>query len=268
MFGNGKFYRDLENMDLTKLTVELTPEEAQSPYAKYYHMGAAAPDAEVLEAGQPGNPMDPEKAIMPKDLVEWVNNSGVREIENGYCITPEGYGYATSTLFIPTVPQEVQDCYRTYRPEGDLQYKVWYPGAHVMHLVDGAIEDMGSGIWKINFFRPVNPAELGIQNTTMAMDAVPGMLMIGRGRYKPLLAGDEVPFSYMMIIKQTQAVEGGMLFRTVYWNGIDYDNGEFKNMLVPGNHPTEEEMRGIMLHSAYENANTYALMYRWYEDNK
>ena len=262
MYGAKYFYRDLDTMNLDELIPGLTEEEASSPYAKYFNMGCAAPEQAVLD----GSVIPAEDAIAPEALADWVRAGGVRNSENGYCITKEGYGYATSTLFIPTVPDDVVKCYESWDPQGDIAYKTWYPGAHIRHLMDGAIEDMGSGVLKCNFLSPVMGDELGFDPAEL--DPNLEMFMLGRGRFKKLYDGDDVPFSYMMICKYVTRVDGGIKFRTIFWNGCDCEDGVFVSKLEPGNEPSLEQMRGVMLHSGYENANSYALMYAWYEDHK
>jgi len=254
-------------MDLSTLTTDLTEEEKASPYAKYYDEGPAAPAQEVMEAIKPNNPIDPSKATMPSDVAELVRNHGQRGEENGYCIMPDGTGYATILTRSHDITPEIQKVYESFNPEGDLGYKIWYPGSHIRHLMDGAIEDMGGGIMKINFYAPLPPEAFGIEDLK-SLDPDCIALMGGGGRFKKLTDGEDVPFAYMANIHYSRKVGNGYEMRSLFWNGIRVVDGRTEVFLNPGQVITEEEMRTVASHCAYEFANNRAVMLSWYNDHK
>jgi len=264
--GNGSF-ADLTKMDLSGLTPELTEKEKLSPYAKYYFGRPADPDPDVMEAIKPNNAIDPLKAIMPKDIAKLVRNHGQREVENGYCVMPDGTGYATILTRSYDITPEVQKVNESFTPEGDLGYKIWYPGAHIRHLTDGAIEDMGTGIMKINFYGQLPPSAFGIDDLK-SLDPDCIGLMGGGGRSKKLNDGEDVPFAYMANIHYSRKVGNGSEMRSFFWNGMRVVNGKLEVFLNPGQVITNEQMRMVAAHCAYEFANNRAVMLKWYNDHK
>lgn len=263
---NGTF-ADLAGIDLSKLTTALTEEERKSPYAKYFAGKPAEPDPDVREAIKPNRAIDPARATMPGDVAELVKNCGKREVENGYCVMPDGTGYATIlTRNYDTTP-EVEKVFESYNPEGDLGYKIWFPGAHIRHLKDGAIEDMGAGIMKINFYSPLPLTVFGIKDIKrLDPDAIG--FMGGGGRFKKLNDGDDVAFSYMANIHYTRRVGRGYEMRSIFWNGMRVVDGKLEVSLNPGQVITVEQMRIVAAHCAFEFANSRAVTLQWYNDHR
>jgi hypothetical protein len=267
IFNANGYYADLAKMDLSKLTTALTEEEKKSPYARYYSGKPANPDPDVMEAIKPNHAIDPSKAIMPGDVARLVKNHGKTEVENGYCVMPGGTGYATILTRSHDITPEVEKVFESYNPDGDLGYKIWYPGAHIRHLKDGAIEDMGAGIMKINFYAQLPPIAFGIQDLK-SLDPDCIGLMGGGGRFKKLNDGEDVPFAYMANIHYSRKVGNGSEMRSFFWNGIRVVNGKTEVFLNPGQMITEEQMRMVAAHCAYEFANNRAVMLQWYRDHK
>lgn len=73
------------------LRKELTSEEKQKPYAKYFYKPIASPNAELIEILK-RVPMDVEKALSPKDINHLIEES-YDEVETGDCVLPNGTGY-------------------------------------------------------------------------------------------------------------------------------------------------------------------------------
>lgn len=128
--------------------VGLTEEEKEKPYAKFFYRAPAVPDDDVLKAVQPGQPMDPSKALLPGHMTD-ILKPGYLEVENGYCLLPGGGGYAAVCTRFPGITFEMYDWWRLWWGKEDLRYKLWYPGMHFRFKFTGAgewiLEDVGAG---------------------------------------------------------------------------------------------------------------------------
>lgn len=89
-------YRDFENLP------QLRPDEKESPFAKFYYVPVEMPAPEILEGIDADKPMDPEKAI-GVDEVDRLFKVGYDEVENGWCVMPDGTGYSAVRVELPDV---------------------------------------------------------------------------------------------------------------------------------------------------------------------
>lgn len=143
--------------------LELSEEEKQKPYAKYYYRDPSVPDDDVLAAIQPGKPMDPADALLPGHMAD-ILKPGYLKVENGYCVLPGGGGYAAVCTRFPGIRFEMYDWWRKWWGKEDLRYKLWYPGMHFRFQFTGAgewiMEDVGEGPINICVSRKNSPAVL------------------------------------------------------------------------------------------------------------
>lgn len=130
--------------DYLSLHTELTEEEKLSPYYHYFLKGPAPIPAELAATLQPGKPLDASKAFMPEDMARHMLAPNIDIHLSGYCVLPNGIAFGATWADMSEVTQEMEDYFDdNWNPEGDMFYKAWYPGAHVRHYSDAAIESIG-----------------------------------------------------------------------------------------------------------------------------
>ncbi|MBV7274722.1 hypothetical protein I6U48_17645 [Clostridium sp. PL3] len=79
------------------LRKELTIEEEQKPYAKYFHQSIAAPNSQLMKILKQGQ-MNPANTLMLENINDLLND-GYGEVETGYCVLPNGSGYVAELSF-------------------------------------------------------------------------------------------------------------------------------------------------------------------------
>ena len=143
--------------EVASLTTELTDEERKSPYSKYYLRQLKMPSHENLKAVELDNPLPEECMFMPDQLASRLAG----DFRVGYGVMENGIGFSLSRVRLDGVTDEkIQYFIRNFRPEGDLYYKSWYPGTHMRHYVNGAVEDVGLGTELIRFEEHLGPDDL------------------------------------------------------------------------------------------------------------
>ena len=107
---------------------ELTAEEQALPYAKYYYKDMAPIPEEDLALVNAG-PIDPKDAL-PITEAARVLDDGYLPTETGYCLMPDGSGFAATKVFMPGVTTEMIDWWFNWHPLEGLRYAIWCPIAH------------------------------------------------------------------------------------------------------------------------------------------
>ena len=130
--------------DYLTLGAALTEEEERSPYSSYYRRGPAPIPAEQAEALAPGRRLEPSRAFPPEEMARHMLVPHVDIRLSGCCVLPDGTAFGAAWCDMSAVTQEMEDFFDAHwNPGGDLFYKIWYPGAHVRHYADAAIESLG-----------------------------------------------------------------------------------------------------------------------------
>ncbi len=266
----GKSLADVKdrNAELYTLSTKLTPEEAASKYAKYYHLGPAEPSHENLLAVERGAEIDPAKAIMPEDYARVMNAPGNMEIETGYCALPNGVGYVAARTFQPGMTDEKMQFFTdNFKPEGDLFYKTWFPGSHTRHYSDMAVEDVGWGMEDFRFVQPLFPKDLGmpeqIDQNDPACFAMNGSNIMSYPLHKP----DGEPL-YVTELCYYRAVPGGRELRVRFWIGLHYVDGK-SQLHLPGGKPVDPSYpRALCNHCIWEFATLTRNILMFWEDSQ
>ena len=114
----------------------LTKEELALSYSKYYYVPFTPMNplvSQILAA-----PVDPATCLTVQDA-EKLFLPGYLENELGYCIFPDGTGYAASYVFMPGVTIDMIEWYMNWqfiqppsvpKEAGNIRYKIWCPGKH------------------------------------------------------------------------------------------------------------------------------------------
>lgn len=125
---------------------ELPPlnlDERHNPFAKYYEVPVVPPADAILEAIAPNAPMDPSKA-MPITEIARLFDPADTAAKNGWCILPDGTGYATVTIDMPDMTPKEYSLFVIFGHMNTLNYKVWLPKMHLQQG-DFTIKDLGWG---------------------------------------------------------------------------------------------------------------------------
>lgn len=128
----------------------LSPADEKKPLAYLYYAGRQElTDPAQRAAIQPGHPIAVEDAMYPEDVAAMIldpekSKTGPRM---GYCVLPNGIGYACINTPMPGLTMPVRDFHMKWVGEDPgFHYKLWYPGAHIIHYDQMAVEDCGWGM--------------------------------------------------------------------------------------------------------------------------
>lgn len=238
----------------------LSPEDEKKPYAEFYYRGAVEPSAEIMEQLSLENAMDPKYAVYP-DNVNVMLDGRYMERETGFCILPDGTGYASILTKMDGVTPEVNDWWGPWHEQDDLRYKCWFPGAHQKVGDCWAQEDVGKGLENVFFVGSLNPHVVGFDEKRVAAD--PTIVCI-RGRNGYSLPADNatsemrpVPQSVMHFIRTTDT---GIEYRSRFWVGIHFRNGRAIRMIPKDQQIPLEWALNMVQHCAYEMATLASIL--------
>ncbi len=108
---------------------ELTDSEKAKSYSKYYYLESAPVPAE-LKQEMDKSPIDSSKAI-PVDRADELFIPGYNEVETGYCLMPDGTGYASALIDMPGVTADMIEWFFAWFALEDLRYMIWDPANHI-----------------------------------------------------------------------------------------------------------------------------------------
>jgi hypothetical protein len=239
---------------------ELTPQERELPYARHYFKDMARIPDEDLRAVNRG-PVDPSEALDIRDC-ERLLEDGYLPTETGYCVMPDGSGFAATKVFMPDVTPEMIDWWFNWHPLEDLRYAIWCPVAHSgisaktpqAHLDSSAVPLHVRNIDKIHY--PVEGFDLkGAQRIEIAFRA-PEVLGISMERLDASRTstfaiatvasiGPRVPIN--VFFHAIREVPGGIEYRSRYWLKYAIKNGMPRRSRAP--FPT----KGLLIHMARAN---------------
>jgi phloretin hydrolase len=254
-----------ENVQSIEALSELTEEEKANPLAPHYYRKLVDASNEVMLGIQMGKPMDPSRVLFP-DHVSDLLKPGYLEVENGYCLLPNGAAYAAVCTKTPDVSPEMFAWWNHWsRDKGspDFLYKIWYPGKHFRSHLNWVLEDIGNGPEDIYFGAAATPEEKGIANSLLEKA---GCTMGGRNfMIKPLNSSLDVrplPGCLVHVIRMTSQ---GRERRSRFWFGYQWMNGSVLFNLN-GNELTEKQGYNMAMHCAREFANEAELIKLAYQD--
>ena len=209
---------------------ELTPQERESPYAHYYFKDMAKIPQEDLELFNRG-PIDPTDALDIRDCARLLED-GYLPIETGYCVMPDGSGFAATKVFMPDVTPQMIDWWFNWHPLEDLRYAIWCPIAHdgisaktpEAHLDSSGVPLHERNIGKVHYpiegfdlkgaqtieiaFR--DPLVLGIPEEELENSSLSAFEIASCTAMKP-----RVPIN--VFFHAIREVSGGVEYRSRYW---------------------------------------------------
>ncbi len=233
---------------------KLSPEDERKPYAEFYYRGAVAPAPEIMSQMTESACMDPQYAVDPNNVNVMLDGSYM-ERETGFCILPDGIGYAAVLTKMDGVTPEANDWWGFWHEQDDLRYKCWFPGAHEKVGDCWAQENVGKGLENVFFITSLNPKIIGFDEERVEQD--PSIIRI-RGRNGYSLPADgctsdmrPIPQSVMHFIRKT---ENGIEYRSRFWVGVHFHGGKAIRMIPRDQVIPQEWAMNMVQHCAYEMA--------------
>lgn len=269
-------------------TSELSLDEKSKPYAKYYDLQPAAPDADSLNMIQPGKPMDPGKAL-PIEAINNLLNPGYLEVETGYCVLPNGAGYVAVNTKMPGVTTDMVNWWFAWHSLEDLRYKIWWPTGHFaisisdedrMKVLDPnrpitqkfqgithhVVEDIGVGPEDI-FISFQTPEDMGFDMNRFKSPNV-ATIVAATGLSKSVGAPADMPQAPAVMCHFVREIPGGVEFRSRFWMGYHIIDKKPKLLLPPGFKVPEIAPFSLAMHNVLEYSNLRAILPKIYEEQK
>ncbi|MCD8299580.1 MAG: hypothetical protein LUC41_00140 [Clostridiales bacterium] len=233
------------------MTSDLTPEEAASPFARYFAMGPACPSPENRLATEIGQEIDPSQAFTVEEYVNAMDKPNSCDLLTGYCVMPNGVGFAQMTTITPGCTAEVMCNFLDhFNPPGDLYYKSWFPGAHFCHYPGAAVEDVGYGVCYVRFLDGLTEKDVGMP--------IPGKydkyccgITGANVRHWPLHQPDRDPICIIELCYYRQLPDAYET-RVTFWIGQEFHDGKATMHLPDGKPVTLDLVRSLCLHGVWE----------------
>ncbi len=261
----------------------LTEAEQTRPYSKYYHQPLAAPNPQLMAVLQQG-PMNPAHALMPEQINDLLK-PGYLEVETGYCILPDGTGYAAVNTRFPGVTVAMVNWWFAWHALEDMRYMLWFPKGHYgieiseadrAAILDPAtpmtekfqgrthtvIEDTGGGPEdiRISFLKP---AALGFDMDRFKAPAA-GTVIGANGVAQLRSGGPKAPAIMVHLVRE---IPGGVEFRTRFWMGYHMIDGKPVKLLPEGVRIPMEAPMGLAFHNVEEYSNLAAILPDLYRES-
>ncbi|HNY50062.1 MAG TPA: hypothetical protein PLV50_06900 [Smithella sp.] len=260
---------------------ELTPEEKTLPYAKYYYKNMANVPREDLDIVNRG-PVDPNLAL-PISGRSKLMNPGYLPVETGYCLMPDGSGFAATKVFMPGVTTKMIDWWFNWHPLVGLRYAIWCPVAHKSisaltpeaHLdrsgVDLHIRNIGKTHYPVEGFNLQGAQKLAIvfkSARQMGLDEK----LLQNGSVSTFAAATVKnvwpPVPINIFFHVVREVDGGVEYRSRYWLTYTMDD---KGNIVKSKVPLPGSIvlamsRNNCIHSLMEYNNLASILPSLYQE--
>lgn len=260
---------------------ELTEQEKALPYAKYYDKDMAPipeEDLAIINAG----PIDPALALPIEDCARLLDE-GYLPTETGFCVLPDGSGFAATKVFMPDVTPQMIDWWFNWHPLEGLRYAIWCPIAHVSisaktpkaHLdssgVPLSVRNIGKTHYPIEGFdiKSAQPIEIAFYPPEVL-----GLTMeqIHRSPIQSFsIAACSTTWGHLPInvfFHSVREVPGGVEYRSRYWLNHTIRHGKLARSKLPV--PTREQncymARYNCIHSLTEYNNLASILPSLYHE--
>ncbi len=259
----------------------LTKQEEQKPYAKYFNQSITAPNGELMGILKQGS-MDPAETLMPENVNELLND-GYDKVETGYCVLPNGAAYVAVNNKFPGVTLEMINWWFAWHGLEDLRYMLWFRKGHYgIAISDGdrakildpstsmlekfqgrdhyVIEDTGNGPEDIKIsFLP--PEELGFDMNKFNSKAV--TVVGGNGVSQAHSGGPKAPAIMLHLFRE---IPGGVESRTRFWMGYHMIDKKPCKLLPEGIQVPIQAPMGLAFHNVEEYSNLAAILPSLYKE--
>ncbi|MDP3282991.1 MAG: hypothetical protein Q8M56_00990 [Desulfobacterales bacterium] len=258
---------------------DLTPEEKNKPYAKYFYKELADIPVSDLQKVNSG-PIDPERATAIQNRNDLMK-SGYLDVETGYTVMPDGSGFAATLVAMPGVTPTMLDWWFNWHPLESLRYALWCPVAHTgigvmnpsrhrdssgialkernygsAHYPVEGFNVQGADKLRIEFF---SPADFGLD---MNLFTEPG---ISRA-YCANVIIDALNVPFNAFFHAVRIVKGGIEYRSRYWIGQTMKAGGPVRVKSPLPFKMIDLARNNCLHSLTEYNNLASFLPQLYQE--
>lgn len=266
---------------------DLTAAEKSRPYSRYYLEPMAQPDPTLIAKASFDRPIDPAKALLPEHINDLLD-PGYLEVETGWCILPNGAGYASLNVPMPGITVDMIEWWYGWHGLEDLRYMIWYPPSHYGARVSEAdrakildpsraprlkfqgithyvLEDVGEGGPSDITISFMTPEQLGFD---MARFRAPNVGTVVGGQIWQKLAGApaDVPSKPLVMVHFVREIPGGVEYRTRFWMGYAFVDGRPRCMLPHGVRAPAEAPKGALRHNIEEYSNLRVLLPKLYKE--
>lgn len=261
---------------------ELTEEERNKPYAKYFNMPLASVPEEKMKLAA-SDPLSSELINGPEDIPMFFKGR-LKKFQSGWGYLENGAGYVANEMFFKNCTMEMIQWFFAWHPLEPLRYSLWDHRAHhsvaicdsdrkkildpcipleeksrgVVHFV---VEDVGGGPDDI-LIHFMSPGELGFDMADFHMPHITGVI----GGWGEQHSRDGKMDSFCIMLHSFKEVEDGIDMHTRFWMGYKYLKKRPVLMLPPGVKIPESAMRGLLAHSIEEYTNLAAILPELYRE--
>jgi len=266
---------------MRELRKELTSQEKQKSYAKYFNQPIVSPNPELMAILEKG-PMDPSKALLPENI-NHLMQSQYDEVETGYCVLPNGTGYVAVNNKFPGVTLEMINWWFGWHSLEDLRYMLWFREGHYgidisdedrakildpatpmlekfQGLTHHVIEDTGNGAEdiQISFLKP---KELGFKMEELNLKSV--TIVGGNGVSQARVGGPKAP---AIMLHYFREISGGVESRSRFWMGYHMIDKRPCKLLLEGIQIPIQAPMGLAFHNVCEYSNLAAILPSLYKE--
>lgn len=260
---------------------ELTAAQKALPYSKYYYKDMAKIPQEDLDIVNRG-PIDSSLAL-PISQRSKLMEPGYLPVETGYCLMPDGSGFAATKVFMPGVTTQMIDWWFNWHPLVGLRYAIWCPVAHTgisaktpeAHLDSSGVDLHVRNIGKIHY--PVEGFNVkGAQKLEIAFKSPQqmgfDMKLFSSGSMSTYAAASVANVFPRMPINiffhAIREVDGGIEYRSRYWLKYTFDR---KGNIVQSKYPMPKSIllamaRNNCIHSLMEYNNLASILPSLYKE--
>lgn len=266
---------------LRELRTELTKQEEEKSYAKYYNQPIAEPNKELLDILKQGT-IDSAKALMPEDIRHLLK-PGYDEVETGYCVLENGTGYVAVNNKFPGVSLDMINWWFAWHALEDLRYMMWFRKGHygiyvsdedrekilssdtsILEKFQGrthyVIEDAGNGPEdiQISFLKP---EDLGIDGKELENKKI--SIVCANGLSQARAGGPKAPAIMIHLFRE---VPGGIESRSRFWMGYHMIDKKPCKLIPDGIQIPVQAPMGLAFHNVEEYSNLAAILPSLYEE--
>lgn len=260
------------------MKVELTAEEKNLPYVKYFNQDMAPVPQEKLDIWK-AEAAAPERARPIEDRNSFLNYDTSDRLENGFAVAANGTGFVANSTFMPGVTAEMMTWWFGWHSVGnDLRYKLWNPEDHYHaradqpdYVLDPSVppsqktwgmnhvikEDIGFGPEDILLcFK--RPSDLGYDEAKLGTKGCADMVCaVGKGDSPALMT------------HKWYEENGGLMFKSHFWMGYGLDeSGALVKLLPEGVSIPEAGPRALFGHNIKEYTNLGSILPSLYAEEK
>lgn len=249
---------------------ELSKEEKNLSYSKYYHMEMAEQPEELLEKIAAG-PIKSAEAITIENKDDLLK-PGYLQTEVGYCVMDDGTAFVSNITKMPEVTKEMFEWWFAWHGLEPLRYKIWDRDDHfgiettnrerlldenipmnerIWRITHTVIEDTGAGPQPLNInFK--SPEEMGFDMEVFRKSKVLSIVCAN---------GDTA-----VMVHSIREIPDGIELRSRFWLGYNIVDKKPVKLIPDGVKIPQEVPEGLIRHNVKEFSNLAKILPSLYEE--